>query len=135
MKYLIGLVLFVFSGTAGAQAAHVVPSGTRDKFYLKSGNDLLRMCQADLGDPNRSNCIAYIDGVVDLIGALQANISSADRKSMWKFTAICLPIEADAGQIRDVVVKYLVENPAERNRSAAAIIIPVLIQAWRCPAR
>ena len=132
MKYLIGLVLFVFAGTASAQIPRVVPPGRSDSLTFTSGNDLLRMCTG--GEVSKLRCIAYIDGVMDLIGTLQGGIDSADHKFLWKLKAIRLPVGVDDGQIRDVVVKYLVENPAERDHSAAAIIITALIQAWGCPA-
>jgi hypothetical protein len=125
MKYLmIGLLLFVFAGTAGAQRPHVVPPAKARVF--ESGNDLLGICQSPL-DADKSACSAYVVGVVDLISVLQG-------WDTWKYKAVCIPEKAINGQVRDVVVKYLVENPAERDRSAAALIMLAVTAAWGCPA-
>jgi hypothetical protein len=133
-KYLIAaLMLFMFAGITSAQVPHVVPDGTEVTFQFKTGNDLLRMCQ---GSPfEKASCLAYIVGTVDLIGALQASDSSIDNKSYWKYKTICLPSGAEAGQIRDVVVKHLVEKPEERDHRAAQLIIITLIATWGCPAK
>lgn len=68
-----------------------------------------------------------------MIGSLQGAIGS-DNKEFWKLTAVCMPDEATTGQIADVVLKYMKENPEQRADKAGWIIIRALIRAWGCPA-
>jgi Rap1a immunity proteins len=42
----------------------------------------------------------------------------------------CLPAGATAGQMADVVVKYVTENPEKRNFSASSMVSGALYTAW-----
>ena len=44
----------------------------------------------------------------------------------------CIPDAAKATQGADVVCKYLADNPAQRNKSAASLVRQALIAAWPC---
>jgi len=86
-----------------------------------SGNDLLRQCQGTEYEKNKKNyCLAYIIGVVDLVGALEGTVDK-NGKRYWKYAAMCMPSQAEGGQVRDVVVKYLVGHPEKRDFRAAQI--------------
>jgi hypothetical protein len=54
-------------------------------------------------------------------------------KGLWKYSVVCLPKKADVNQTKDVVVKYLIDHPAERTRPAAQLIIHAMLSAWACP--
>lgn len=125
------LILLLLGGSTSAQIAHSVPPGTSESGTFNTGNTLLRHCQGNGVD--QDYCIGYIVGVVDLIGALQGS-SDKDGANFWKYHAVCLPSHVEAGQIKDVVVKYLVEHPEHRDQPAAQLIIITLIATWGCPA-
>jgi len=46
---------------------------------------------------------------------------------------ICLKDGVTLGQMGDVVVKHLTENPKDRNQPAALLVIAALKNAWPCP--
>jgi hypothetical protein len=125
-KYLIVvLMLFMFVGSVSAQTPHAVPPAKVRAF--ENGNDLLRICQSHV-EADKSACSAYVEGVMDSIVVLQG-------WGTWKFQAVCISENVINGQARDVVVKYLVENPAERDHPAAALIMEAVTAAWGCPAK
>ena len=44
----------------------------------------------------------------------------------------CIPDAAKATRGADVICKYLADNPAQRNKSAASLVRQALITAWPC---
>jgi hypothetical protein len=60
--------------------------------------------------------------MADSIGVMQS-ISTA--------AVVCIPAVL-AGQARDVVVKYLQENPAHRHEAGATLVMEALHDAWPC---
>lgn len=89
--------------------------------YFKTGEDLLIACKR----PHDNNCAGYLQGVVDAVGALQfANVAPA---------RLCVPEGASAQSIIDIVVKQLNDNPKDRWRPAADLVIPAVVAAWPCP--
>jgi hypothetical protein len=126
------LMLLLVAQTTSPQIPHSVPPGTTDHIFFESGNDLLRKCQS--GTPvEKTFCIGYIIGVIDMVGVVEVSVD-IDGKREWKHPVVCLPIEAEAGQIRDVIVKYLVDHPERRDQRAAQLIVVTLIETWKCPA-
>lgn len=95
------------------------------------GNVLLQKCQAKEREAtyfqDRSYCIAYIIGVSDSIGFFQIAPDIPE--------AVCIPANASSGQVRDVVVKFLEDNPAERHRAAEALVFTALAISFRCKAQ
>lgn len=86
--------------------------------YFETGNTLYSSCK-------NGTSIAYIMGVTDglmLIGNIQG--------SNIKFA--CLPSAATAGQINDIVCKYLRENPENRAQIAPVIIWNALAPSFKC---
>jgi hypothetical protein len=132
MKILTAiLVLFVLTGTANAQTTRAVPPNSNSVSF-KSGNDLLHDCQ----QPEMSSagiCMGYILGVLDMINTEQNSGSSEVRLSTNEM--VCLPPTIDGWQIRDVVKKYLVDHPEERNLHAAQLVWKAVVKAWGCPAK
>jgi hypothetical protein len=45
---------------------------------------------------------------------------------------VCLPVGVTLGQVEDVVVKYLKDNPAERNKPFAGLIGVAAATSWPC---
>ena len=84
---------------------------------FETGNDLYTMCNED-DYYSRGVCIGYIMGIVDDFGE-------------EPHTSTCrLPRHITAAQVRDVVVKYLRDHPAERHLSASSEAWVAIFNAW-----
>jgi len=125
------MILLLVARTTSSQIPHTVPPGTIDHIMFESGNALLRKCQSTQ-QVDTMFCIGYILGVVDLIGLIQGSVDK-DGKSDWKYHAVCLSSQVERGQMRDVVLKYLVDHPERRDQPAAQLVVEALIRAWACP--
>ncbi len=82
---------------------------------FKSGNDLLEYCEKEKGSFDRGVCGGYIIGVVDNSG-----------------TQICLPDGVIVGQLQDVVVQFLKNNPNSRHYTGSSIVALSLKKAFPC---
>jgi hypothetical protein len=54
----------------------------------------------------------------------------ADRT--WEQKSACVREGVESGQARDVVVKYLSDNPQVRDQSAWSTVVVAVVQAWSC---
>lgn len=85
--------------------------------YFLGGNALYEKCNAEAGTFNSIFCAAYIAGIADL----------------FQLTKVaCIPSNVVAGQVEDVVVKYLREHPESRHYSAASEAGLALRAAFPC---
>lgn len=84
-----------------------------------SGNDLFAKC-ADTNSFYNGYCLGYVVAAVD---AWDADIG------------ICLPDGVTKGQIKDVVIKYLVDHPDRRHYVAASNVNAALWTAFPCPTK
>jgi hypothetical protein len=123
------LILLIVARTTSSQIPHSVPPGTEESYTFSTGNQLLRKCQSE---NEKLSCTDYIIGAADMVGALQGALDR-DEKSYWKYQAVCLPLQVDSGQVRDVVVKYLVDHPERRDQPASQMVLIALIATWGCP--
>ena len=82
-----------------------------------TGEQLYSFCAAS-DDYGRGVCSGYIAGMVD---DLQVN------------AAICVPKDTDLSTLRDAVVRYQRENPAERQYIAVSTVEIALGEAFPCP--
>lgn len=96
--------------------------------YFKDGNWLHSNCQRNLGSRESTQCQSYIIGVIDG--------SDAVNNALY-----CWPENATVGQARDIVKKWLEENPALRTMPGGDIVVSALKEAfptkrmWRPPQR
>ena len=81
-----------------------------------TGNRLFEDCRAS-NYFNRGYCGGYVTGIVDTIEALQAR---------------CVPEESTKGQLADVVIKYLEQNPERRHLEAGSLVPEALNRAFPC---
>jgi hypothetical protein len=79
-----------------------------------TGNHL----HADMTGSNtdRAFALGFVAGVVD----------------SYDGELFCTPRAANLGQLRDVVTQFLVRNPKERHRNAAAIVAIALVIDYPC---
>jgi hypothetical protein len=100
-----------------------------------SGNDLFSNCEGidDRSAPAHKGiaCMMFIAGVSDgWHGAIAVHAKSQLRRGSVNF---CMPDEVTGGQAASVVAKYLRDNPAERHKLAAIIVVTALSKAFPCP--
>ena len=86
-----------------------------------NGNDLYAYCTAS-DNSKRGICLGYVEGMADSIGLMQTASAAA---------VFCIP-PVLASQARDVVVKYLQDNPAHRHEAGATLVMEALHDAWPC---
>jgi hypothetical protein len=115
LSYLAGMTAFgIFSTHADADAG----------FY--SGNDLYDVCTAERGSKayveKTYECVAYVAGAVD---AFNTTREANGLKS-------CIPAGVTISQLKDVTANFLRDNPADRNRSASALVFAATRKAWPC---
>lgn len=85
---------------------------------FRDGNKLLSDMESS--DPiNRMNALGYVVGVAD----------------MGRGYVNCMPENATAGQVYDMVKNYLQNTPAERHLTGDIIVNRVLKAVWPCAKR
>ena len=87
-----------------------------------TGNDLLRFCRSDADAAEQSFCLGYLHGVVD--GAMAVRVNEGQTQFFE------IPAGVHILQIRDVVVKFLKENPKDRHLAAVALVFKALKKAF-----
>ena len=88
-------------------------------FGFYSGNQLFDYCEGAAKD--KAHCIGYTTGIVDALAS----------GPIYGWEA-CVPEKVSQAQVRDIVVKYLQDNPQDRHYSAAAIAAKALSIAFPC---
>ncbi|MBR9900405.1 MAG: hypothetical protein GYB19_10145 [Rhodospirillales bacterium] len=84
----------------------------------ETGNELLNSCKSEVGSHPFSFCMGYVNGMA------QGFRVATD--------FMCLPAKSTYGQVIDVVVDYLEENPSMRHLSAAFLVMNALFEAFPC---
>tara|TARA_R110000868_G_scaffold196613_2_gene442579 strand:- start:1521 stop:1850 length:330 start_codon:yes stop_codon:yes gene_type:complete len=108
MKWLlyVGLVIGVMSSASAG---------------YRNGNNIFKLCTTEKSDSlyyiNLAECDGYITGVVDL--------AASEKK-------LCSPKQVTIGQLRDITVKWLSDNPQHRHFTANSLVIAALIEAYPC---
>jgi hypothetical protein len=94
---------------------------------FQTGNDLLSYCRVprEKESVSLAFCTGYVIGAADQISAFQS-IKGATRE-------ICMPEGATISQLRDVVVRYLENNPDARHYAAGSSVLVALHAAFPCP--
>jgi hypothetical protein len=103
MKRLVAAALFLFPGIAQAE-------------YFDTGNDLWNVCTDNVAGHNYL-CIG---------------MSTAYFDTMLATGYQCAVPAGDRGQVRDVVLKYLSDNPGMRNMPASELAVTSLTTAFQC---
>ncbi|GAA0766027.1 Rap1a/Tai family immunity protein [Brevundimonas olei] len=101
--------------------------------HFVSGNRLYEWCTADRADElywvKEGQCTAFILGTID---AMEAHESVRLAMGEQPLGAACLPARATAGQLRDVVVQHIRNDPKDRHENAAGSVLLALILAYPC---
>jgi hypothetical protein len=88
---------------------------------FRDGNGLLQLCTATIG-AQMDFCYGYIDAVTDylVVNNVMGDISA------------CITTELDDGQLRDLVIRFLRQNPKLRRVAASELIARALAEAFPC---
>ncbi|TDT74748.1 hypothetical protein BDE40_1464 [Litoreibacter halocynthiae] len=107
-----------------------------------TGNDIYSACTNQTGQVQQGFCYGFIFGSVEAMkwGALVGVVAtSPDKIPQSEFDlkssvalGFCIPPNAENGQILDVVVNYLDENPATRHETARTLIQYALAASFPC---
>ena len=109
MKYLLAIVLLFSSGHASA-------------YLYITGSNLLKYCE--LQNNKGGSCLDYVMGVKNTYDTF------VDLEMVGK--SMCLPVNAEAGQLVRIVTKYLQEHPKDLHYRASDLVIPALTAAFPC---
>jgi hypothetical protein len=81
---------------------------------FESGNELYQQCTAASGSPQNVFCGGYVTAVSD---------------SLESQRLVCTPKGTTAGQIKDVIVNYLRDHPAETHHTTAYSLAELALMA------
>ena len=102
---LLGAAL-VCAGVAQAQRVSKV-----------SGSELMKICAS----ASKANCDAYLSGVADTIAAGGRGQAEA-----------CIPVAVTGTELRDVVAKFLHDQPQMLHEKAGKVSIAAFAKAYPC---
>jgi len=90
--------------------------------YFLDGDELMNHCSANIADErfDPAVCVTYIMGAYDGF-MFQRLVRNQPR---------CTPRTLTAGQLREVVVGYLQDNPDNRGMDASALVWNAIIAEW-----
>lgn len=91
---------------------------------FQTGNQLYERCN-NSSEVDRGFCIGYAAGVADML-TIQELVGERPKR-------LCVPVEVTGGQLSDVVVKGLRDDPASRNQTASGLAAISIIEAFPCP--
>jgi Ssp1 endopeptidase immunity protein Rap1a len=92
-----------------------------------SGNTLLTSCRST----NRTECIGYIAGLLDMYGFMEAAEEGTLKKAGNR--PFCIPDSVTIDQLADVVVKFLDAHPTHRHYEAAGLLAGAFMEGFPCP--
>jgi Rap1a immunity proteins len=119
MKILVLFLVLAASAQADTWLTDTKHPGDRPVWNTNTGwydgNELYRWCTG----ADRSGCLGYVTGVASVEAALNA-------------IPICFPAKATANQLRDVVIAYLRDNPADRHMSALVLVSNAYVASFPC---
>ena len=107
----------------GAIVAVTLLSSDRADASFQTGNSLLDACVSTQSYP-AAICLNYISGVADAASALYPAAYLG-----WRF---CIPNTATLGQLKEVVTRWLIENPGERHYTGNSLVAHALSERFPC---
>lgn len=99
-----------------AAAALVMTATQAYAEYFDNGNKLLARCK-DPSPTQEMSCIGTVSGMQDMMVALGY---------------VCQIDGVNREQLKDVLVKYLIDAPEQRNQPAAVLAIRAFQRAFAC---
>jgi Rap1a immunity proteins len=125
MRVLLGAASLLFTTAVFADDG----AGISAEYPLNTGNGLLAACtyqgteQSEI-EYHFGTCVGFIKGVINGVETVRL---IEGQKPLY-----CARPDIDNGQIRDVVVKALKENPEGRDGASAPIVMGAMYKAFKC---
>lgn len=99
---------------------------------VEDGNDLLELC-ARGSDTRQQSCPAYIMGWIrGFHNGFEVASSFAEASKVKLPSLVCLPETVKSAQMIDVVLDYLLRNPAKRHQDAGFLVLDAMLEAFPC---
>lgn len=89
-----------------------------------NGNKLLAYCEHQMGSPEWTLCMGYIQGSTDQIKTM--------RRVFGDSPISCVPASVTIGQMMDVGVEYLRAHPETRHLDASSLMLDAATKAFPC---
>ena len=118
---LLWLALLALVGASPANASFL------------TGNDVLRDCTSHAA-VTQEYCLGYVMGIADSLDLDLARLKLSEEVPADSVLSACVPAGVQATQVKDVVIKYLRENPTTRNLPGGMLVTIAIKNAW-CPAK
>lgn len=130
MRKTLAAVTAVILGLAAATTS----SPVRAEFI--SGNTLYRYCTGTDSDysqvSQRIICTTYIQGAHDGLEAGGRYVTFKIDSKDDPIQIVCVPSGVETGQLQDLVVAHLRDNPAVRDLSASVLVLAAIAKAYPC---
>jgi hypothetical protein len=114
------LTVLLAAGAIATQSTTEIVRIPHDIFV--EGNEFHSWCSQKEDAPG-AMCFGYIVGVAD---GLEESVTTGGRRT------ICYPSTVSLGQIRDIVLKYMADNPDKRHYPASYTVQNALSAAFPC---
>ncbi|GLI93830.1 hypothetical protein LMG27198_28220 [Methylocystis echinoides] len=106
--------------------ALILCSGEAFSEDVFNGNRMYNLCTTGKSNPAvKSHATTYVSGVLNTLQLVQSS------KSFPKL--VCLPDGVTYEQAVDIFCKYLEQNPEQRSKNSAILIVASLARAFPCP--
>ena len=117
----------VYALALAVSLAVLFTAGEGRAAYL-SGNGLNEACSSD-NYFSDGQCLGYIQGVYDARVLLDKAIIKKQWDGNW---TACVPVSVSAGQLKEVVKKYLREHPEQWHYSANSTVARAFDETFPC---
>lgn len=100
--------------------------------FAYTGNELFADCGQDRRSAAYGRCVGFVEGI--LVGAVYGGAYEVGKTGSGStvYRPFCVADGVTIGQLADIVAKYLGENPKDRHRDAAVLIIQAVLQNFSC---
>lgn len=102
----------------------VIPEARAADTLEKSGNAYLEKCGPTAPEVGKLVCWVYVLGFVN---GLAADAAASEHKN------ICVPLEAQSGQLSDVIISYLQSHPDRRHWPTYVLAYIAFRESYACP--
>jgi hypothetical protein len=118
-------ILALLVGAIAIQCTSALAAGSPFGGFF-SGNQVYDTCTG--GNPATDTaCMSYIAGVMDELVTFDEVMSKSIDPTM-----ACVPTGVTVEQIKDLVVKFMRDNPKVRNNRASSIVSEVILTNYPC---
>jgi hypothetical protein len=108
-----------------------------------TGNDVLSACEANDAGVQKGFCIGYIVGLWEginwgafvafrSVGGFEQGGAAEANQFASMLLGSCVPVQGENSQIKDVMIRYLQDNPATRHESARGLMERAMAKAFPC---